>query len=89
MANTATLRKLGGSTVIAIPPAFLESLHCAIGDEVELRLRQDIVEVRPIRKKLSLIERLAMYEDALQYRTQDEVVEDRKWDKAPAVGREL
>ncbi len=89
MANTATLRKLGGSTVIAIPPAFLESLRCAAGDEVELRLKQNMVEMRPRKKKLSLSERLTMFQNALAYRTQEEAAEDKRWDSAPAVGREL
>ena len=42
MSNTVTLRKLGGSTVVAIPPAFLDSLKCSIGDEMELRLKPKI-----------------------------------------------
>ena len=88
MANTATLRKLGGSTVVVIPPTFLDSLHCAVGDEVELRLKQDMVEIRPQRKKLSLSERLEMYKGALAYRTQNDIEEDSAWDKAPAVGHE-
>lgn len=33
---TATLRKLGGSTVIAIPPVFLDALNCNVGDQLEL-----------------------------------------------------
>lgn len=88
MPNTATLRKLGGSAVIAIPPAFLESLKCSIGDEVELSLKAGVVEVRPKRRKLSLAQRMAMYKDALAYRTPEEVNEDRQWDRAPSVGRE-
>lgn len=85
---TATLRKLGGSTVVAIPPTFLKSLRCAVGDEVELRLRHDAVEMRPKRKKLSLNERLEMYKSSLAYRTQNEIAEDRTWDEAPAMGHE-
>ena len=89
MAITATLRKLGGSTVIAIPPAFLESLHCAVGDEVELRLKRGTVEIRPKKKKLSLDERLAMYKEALAHRMQAEIAEDKAWDSMSAEGREL
>lgn len=88
MIHTSTLRKLGDSTVIDIPPTFLESLHCTVGDEMELRLKGNRLEIRPKKQRLSLDDRLAMYRAALVHRTQEEATEDSAWDAAPAVGRE-
>lgn len=88
MVHTATLRKLGGSAFLAIPPAFLESMQCAVGDEFELRLEKDVIEIRPKRSKLSLDQRLAMYKKALQHRMESEINEDKQWDAMPASGRE-
>ena len=76
MIHTATLRKLGESTVLAIPPVFLKRLHCRAGDEVELRLMGDRMEIRPKKQRLSLDDRLAMYRAALVHRTQEEASED-------------
>ena len=88
MIHTSTLRKLGDSTVIDIPQTFLESLHCTFGDEMELRLKGNRLEIRPKKQRLSLDDRLAMYRAALVHRTQEEATEDSAWDAAPAVGRE-
>ncbi|MDO4937986.1 MAG: hypothetical protein Q4E62_08725 [Sutterellaceae bacterium] len=88
MVERAKLQKLGTSTVVAFPQTFLEKLHWSCGTEVELRLKQNAIEVRA-KKKLSLDDRLAMYKDALTSRTQTEVDRDRQWLRAPAVGREL
>lgn len=87
--TTVILRKLGGSTVIALPPTFLHALNCRVGDSVELNLKEDKVELRVKRKKLSLKERLAMYEKALPLRTKEEEVEDQSWMNLKTVGREL
>ena len=89
MAYTTTLRHLDGSTVIDIPDVFLRKLHCTSGDEVELRANRNFIEIRPKKKKLSLAERLSMYEKALAYRTQEDVSQDRIWDRMPATGREI
>ena len=59
---TATLRKLGGSTVITIPPVFLAALNCHVGDQLELSLNEESIELRVKRKRLSLKERLDLCE---------------------------
>ena len=89
MRTTATLRKLGGSVVIAIPPAFLDNLNCVIGDRVDLALNNGFLEIRPQKKKLTLAERLKMYETAVSSRTEAERQADLEWDRAPSQGREL
>lgn len=89
MIHTTTLRKLGESTVLAIPPVFLKRLHCRAGDEMELCLMGDRMEIRPKRTKLSLEDRLAKYRKALSLRTPEENAADQAWNAAPAVGREV
>ncbi len=86
---TATLRKLGGSTVIAIPPVFLDALNCKVGDQLEMSLNEDRVELRVKRKKLSLKERLDMYKAALPLKTEEEKAEEAVWQNIRPVGREL
>ena len=89
MRTTATLRKLGGSVVIAIPPAFLDNLNCVVGDRVDLALNNGLLEVRPQKKRLTLAERLKMFEAAVSARTEAERQADREWDGAPSQGSEL
>lgn len=86
---TATLRKLGGSTVIAIPPVFLDALNCNVGDQLELSLNEDRVELRVKRKRLSLKERLDMYKNAIPLKTEEEKVEEADWQNIRSVGREI
>lgn len=86
---TATLRKLGGSTVIAIPPVFLDALNCNVGDQLELSLNEDSVELRVKRKRLSLKERLDMYKKALPLKTEEEKAEEADWQNIRPVGREI
>ena len=87
--TTATLRKLGGSTVLALPKNFLEALNCSIGDQVELSLHDNEVVLRAKRKKLSLKERLAMYEKALPLKTEEDKAFEAEWQGLSSVGREL
>lgn len=86
---TATLRKLGGSTVIAIPPVFLDALNCNVGDQLELSLNEDRVELRVKQKRLSLKERLDIYKAALPLKTEEEKAEEAVWQNIRPVGREI
>jgi len=86
---TATLRKLGGSTVIAIPPVFLDALNCNVGDQLEVSLNEDRVELRVKQKRLSLKERLDMYKAALPLKTEEEKAEEAVWQNIRPVGREI
>lgn len=85
----ATLRKLGGSTVVAIPPVYLETFGCKAGDKVEITCKPDKIEIRIQKKRLSLKERLETYKKALPYRTGEEEMEDAAWDNLKPVGKEL
>lgn len=88
--STATLRRLGGSTVVAIPPAMLDLLKCRAGDSVDFSFSDDRIEIRATKKvKMSLKDRLTMYQQAKKLRTDEEKRDDDLWLNSPSVGREL
>lgn len=83
--HTTSLRKVGGSIMLAVPPAFLEQLHLQAGATVGLAVDHGclIVDPKP-RPRYTLAELLA----ASDY-SQPQSVEDREWVDAPPVGGEL
>lgn len=88
--STATLRRLGGSTVVAIPPAMLDLLKCRAGDSVDFSFSDDRIEIRLAKKvKMSLKDRLAMYQQAKELKTDEEKRDDDLWLNSPSVGKEL
>ncbi len=84
--HTTNLRKVGGSVMLAVPPAILDLLHLQAGATVGLAVDGDrlIVEARP-RPSYRLAELLAQCEAS----SPGVDAEDREWIDAPAVGREL
>jgi len=79
------LRKVGGSVMLSVPPAFLEQLHLQAGATVGLAIEHDCLVVDPHpRPRYSLAELLA----ASDY-SQTPPAEEREWVDAPAVGGEL
>jgi len=83
MTKPARLRAVGGSTVVAIPPALLTQLGLGPDASVVIRVDNGRLIVEPARKKLTLEERMALC-DPRANATADE----RDWIEAPAVGRE-
>lgn len=79
------LRKVGGSVMLAVPPALLDLLHLKAGASVGVIVDGGrlIVEASP-RPRYSLAELLAV-SDYLEQPSP----EDREWLDAPAVGKEL
>jgi antitoxin ChpS len=82
--HTTNLRKVGGSVMLAVPPALLDVLHLTAGSKVSLAVDNGrlVVEPRP-RPRYTLAELLA----ASDY-SQPQPAEDREWVDFPAVGRE-
>lgn len=83
--HTTNLRKVGGSVMLAVPPAFLDQLHLQAGAMVGLVVDHGrlVVEPKP-RPRYSLAELLA----ASDY-SQPQSAQEREWIDAPAVGGEL
>jgi len=82
--HTTNLRKVGGSVMLAVPPALLDVLRLTAGSKVGLAVDNGclIVEPRP-RRRYTLAELLA----ASDY-SQPQPPEEREWVDAPAAGRE-
>ena len=83
--HTTNLRKVGGSTMLAVPPAILDLLHLQAGATVDLDVEEGRLIVRPQTKtRYTLDELLAQCDPAASVTD-----EDRKWIDMPTVGREL
>jgi len=83
--HTTNLRKVGGSVMLAVPPAILDLLHLRVGATVGLAVDHGRLVVEPsLRPRYTLAELLA----ASDY-SQPQTAEEREWIDAPAVGREL
>ncbi len=83
--HTTNLRKVGGSVMLAVPPAFLDLLHLQAGATVGIAIADGrlVVEPKP-RHRYTLAELLA----ASDY-SQSQPAEEREWVDAPVVGGEL
>ena len=83
--HTTNLRKVGGSVMLVVPPAFLDQLHLQAGATVGLAVDHGRLVVEPrIRQRYTLAELLAESDYA-----QPQPTEEREWIDAPAVGGEL
>jgi antitoxin ChpS len=79
------LEEIGGSVMLAVPPAILDQLQLKAGATVGLAVEGDrLVLQAQNRPKYTLEELLA----ASDY-SQPMSAEDREWVDAPPVGREL
>jgi antitoxin ChpS len=83
--HTTNLRKVGGSVMLAVPPAILELLHLQAGATVGVAVEDGrlVVEPKP-RPRYTMAELLA----ASDY-SQPQPPEEREWIDAPTMGREL
>ena len=82
--HTTNLRKVGGSVMLAVPPALLDVLHLSAGATVGLAVDQGRLVVEPqARSRYTMAELLA----ASDY-SQPQPPEEREWVDAPALGDE-
>ena len=83
--HTTNLRKVGGSIMLAVPPAILELLHLEVGATVALSIDGDHLVVDPkVKPRYTLDELLAASDFAYPQPS-----EQREWIDAPPTGREL
>lgn len=83
--HTANLRKVGGSVMLAIPPAVLDLLNLRSGAQVGLSVDGGRLVVEPCpRPSYTLDELLAQCDPDAEVST-----EDRAWIDDGPVGREL
>ena len=83
--HTTTLRKVGGSIMLAVPPAILDILHLHAGATVGLAVDHGRLVVEPtLRPRYSLDELLAQCDSSAEFSA-----EDRFWLDSKPVGSEL
>jgi antitoxin ChpS len=83
--HTTNLRKVGGSIMLAVPPALLDVLQLSAGATVGLAVDNGRLVVEPkARPRYTMAELLA----ASDY-SQPQPPEEREWVDVPAIGREL
>ena len=82
--TTAKLRKVGGSTMLAIPPGILEAMNLSAAEAVELSVEDGALVVKRARPRYTLDRLLSECG-----RRKSVSKEDRAWLDAPSVGREL
>ena len=83
--HTTNLRKVGGSVMLAVPPALLEVLHLAVGSTVGLTVNHGCLVINPSpRPRYTLDELLAQCDVSAEVSA-----EDRDWLDARPVGGEL
>lgn len=83
--HTTSLRKVGGSVMLAVPPALLDVLRLQAGAKVGLAVDNGRLVVEPsTRPRYTMADLLA----ASDY-SQPQPAAEREWVDAPAVGREL
>ena len=83
--HTTNLRKVGGSIMLAVPPALLEILHLHAGATVGLAVDHGRLVVEPtLRPRYSLDELLAQCDASAEVSA-----EDRVWLDSKPVGSEL
>ena len=81
---TTTLRRVGGSVMMTVSPAYLEQLRLSAGSTVGIETDGESLLIRPSRPRYTVEELLAGY-DADTLPTEEE----REWLNAPAVGNEM
>jgi antitoxin ChpS len=85
MMHTTNLRKVGGSVMLAVPPALLDVLHLAAGAKVGLVVDNGRLVVEPAARPRYTLEELLAQCDA----STEISAEDREWLDARPVGDEL
>ena len=83
--HTTNLRKVGGSVMLAVPPAILELLELQAGSSVGLAVADGRLVIEPIRPPRYTLDELLAQCDA----TAAVSDEDRQWLDGRPTGNEL
>ncbi len=85
MSHTVVLRRVGGSVMLALPPALLAVVELAAGQPVEVSVEAGRIVVEPRRRPHYTLAELLSRCDRRAPRSDEE----REWVEAPPVGAEL
>ncbi len=83
--HTTSLRKVGGSVMLAVPPVLLNLLQLKAGEIVGVDVEDGRLVVEPRPKPRYTLEELLAASDY----TQPQPPEEREWVDAPAAGGEI
>jgi antitoxin ChpS len=83
--HTTNLRKVGGSVMLAVPPALLDILHLQPGAKVGLAVENGRLVVEPRQRRRYTLNELLAQCDPKAPRTKEE----REWLESKTVGGEL
>ena len=83
--HTTNLRKVGGSIMLAVPPAILEILHLSAGAAVGMAVDHGRLVVESVHRPRYSLDELLARSDA----TAEMSIEDQSWLNAAPVGNEL
>lgn len=83
--HTTKLRKVGGSVMLAVPPALLDLLHLQAGASVGIAVEGERLVVAASPKPRYTLTELLAGSDFSGPLSPD----DQEWIDAPAVGREI
>ena len=83
--HTTSLRKVGGSIMLAVPPALLDLLRLRPGATVGLAVERGRLVVEPQQRSRYTLDQLLAQCDPRAARTKD----DREWLDSKPVGDEL
>ena len=83
--HTTSLRKVGGSIMLAVPPALLDLLNLHVGAKVGLAVNGGRLVVEAQRRPRYTLDELLAKCDPKATRRK----EDREWLDAPPVGDEI
>lgn len=88
--HTTNLRKVGGSVMLAVPPAILDRLHLQAGATVGLAVDGERLVMQARLKPSYTLDELLAASDYSQVGTPAERDhEEQEWLDSPRVGREL
>lgn len=82
---TTALRKVGGSTMVAVPRAFLDQLEMKVGSTVEVEVSHGCIMVKPKARKSYKLEDLLAKCDSSAEISED----DREWFDSGVFGNEV
>lgn len=83
--HSTNLRKVGGSVMLAVPPALLDALDLKVGTKVDIGVENGrIVVFKRKKPRYTLKELLDQCDDNLPF---DD--EDRQWLDSAPIGKEL
>jgi len=83
--HTTNLRKVGGSVMLAVPPAILDMLHLEAGSTVGMAIEGDRLVIQPQTKPKYTLDELLLQCDSHAEISE----EDRAWLSLSPLGKEL